>query len=102
MNKQERGFTLLEVAAALLIISFIFIGILSLMQSTKKLSSENIDQLVMTSFATGSLKRFLDNPYIYLPNASFIKYEESDKKKNNITLSSDSQMEKSKQYQVIM
>ncbi|HEY4599909.1 MAG TPA: prepilin-type N-terminal cleavage/methylation domain-containing protein [Cerasibacillus sp.] len=66
MNKQERGFTLLEVAAALLIISFIFIGILSLMQSTKKLSSENIDQLVMTSFATGSLKRFLDNPTLYM------------------------------------
>jgi len=66
LNKQERGFTLLEVAAALLIISFIFIGILSLMQSTKKLSSENIDQLVMTSFATGSLKRFLDTPTLYI------------------------------------
>lgn len=66
LNKREQGFTLLEVAAALLIISFIFIGILSLMQSTKKLSSENIDQLVMTSFATGSLKRFLDTPTLYI------------------------------------
>lgn len=72
LNKQEKGFTLIEVSAALLIISFILLGILSLMQSTKKLSAENVDQLVMTSFATGSLKRFLDHPELYIPTDAII------------------------------
>lgn len=67
LKHREHGFTLLEVAASFLIISFILIGLLSLMQSSKKLSSENIDQLVMTSFATGSLKRILDRPALYFP-----------------------------------
>lgn len=68
--RQEKGFTLVEVIASLVIISIILLSFFPMLITAKKTSVMNVDKLVMIQLAEATLDRLQVDPFGYLEQAS--------------------------------
>lgn len=64
-RKFEKGFTLVEVLASILIISIILLGAAQLMMLTNKTATSNNSKLVTTHLAKASIERIKIDPEAY-------------------------------------
>lgn len=64
--ERQKGFTLVEVIAALVIISIILLSFFPLLITSKKTSVMNVDKLVMIQLAEASLERLKLDRYGYI------------------------------------
>ena len=70
-GKSERGFTLVEVLASVVIISIVLIGVVNLLIFTNKTAVSNNDKLVAINLAKASIDHPLHCPRSALRTESF-------------------------------
>lgn len=63
--KNEKGLTLVEVLAAVVLISIVLMGFMALFGTTNKLASTNSEKLVLINLADAHLERLKADPVVY-------------------------------------
>ena len=66
--KNEKGFSLLEVVAAFVLITIILLSFYPLINNAKKVSASNIERLVVINLAEATLNRLKINKTAYIEN----------------------------------
>lgn len=67
--KNEKGLTLVEVLAAVVLISIVLMGFMALFGTTNKLAVTNSEKLVVINLADAHLERLKTDPVIYFKDA---------------------------------
>lgn len=69
LMKNEKGLTLVEVLAAVVLISIVLMGFMALFGTTNKLAVTNSEKLVVINLADAHLERLKTDPIIYFKDA---------------------------------
>lgn len=70
--KNEKGLTLVEVLAAVVLISIVLMGFMALFGTTNKLAVTNSEKLVVINLADAHLERLKADPIIYFKNTGYV------------------------------
>ncbi|WOV88721.1 prepilin-type N-terminal cleavage/methylation domain-containing protein [Sporosarcina oncorhynchi] len=68
--KNQKGFSLLEVVASLVIITIVLLSFYPMIINAKKISNSNMDRLVMINLAEATLNRLKADQYAYIEQPS--------------------------------
>lgn len=68
--KNEKGFSLIEVLAGFVIISFILLSFMQVFVNTSRLANNNSEKLVVVNLAHAYLERLKINPYEFIEKPS--------------------------------
>ncbi|CEG23089.1 hypothetical protein BN1080_02032 [Planococcus massiliensis] len=69
--KNEKGLTLVEVLAAVVLISIVLMGFMALFGTTNKLAVTNSEKLVIINLADANLERLKSDPVLYFKNTGY-------------------------------
>lgn len=69
--KNEKGLTLVEVLAAVVLISIVLMGFMALFGTTNKFAVTNSEKLVLINLADAHLERLKTDPVVYFKDSGF-------------------------------
>lgn len=69
--KNEKGLTLVEVLAAVVLISIVLMGFMALFGTTNKYAVTNSEKLIVINLADAHLERLKTDPVVYFKDSSF-------------------------------